>query len=363
MNDLFTALSRQFSKQIVKAEQQEKSLQGGTLGDVHLISGVAETTDGEKLPFAVVHKKQKKWERFGDPLSWRREIDLYEAGFDAYFRGDLRGPACYHAKMNADETEMALWMEYIGGVSGTELTTAMLEKAAYLWGRFQGEHACSTDALRSLPCLNDEGFMERQFEAWHTQSFSYDYLITEECHMPEHLKQKLKSGEVKLIPGKSFEYACLRADCFDVPPHIRDMLAELDERRREIFAEMKTYPTVLCHGDFWSENIFYADGKITLIDWDTAHGGFPGEDVASLLVDDMPVEEFEENIHRLIPAYQSGLVEAGFASPPPAKLILTMILLTFGYRILQKHIFEGDPWGLAALEKLYEIGGMIEEYS
>jgi hypothetical protein len=357
MNDLYKALSKKFDKQIVNTDQQEKPLQGGTLGDVRLISGIAETADGEKLPFDMVHKKQKKWERFGDPLSWRREVDLYHAGFDNLFDGDLRVPACYHATMNAEETEMALWMAYIGGVSGTELTTDMLEKAAYLWGRFQGKHASSTDALRSLPCLNDAGFMERAFEEWHTQSFPYEYLITEECQMSDHLKQKLKSGEMKLIPGKSFEYACLRADCFGVPTHIKDMLAELDDRRREIFAELKTYPTVLCHGDFWNENIFYKDGKITLIDWDTAHEGFPGEDVASLLVDGIPVEQFEENIRRLIPAYQSGLTETGFASPPPAKLILTMTLLTFGYRM----IFENDPlWrGLEALEKLYEIRGKL----
>jgi hypothetical protein len=352
MNDLYKALSQKFSKQIVKTDQQEKSLQGGTLGDVRLISGMAETANGEKLPFAVVHKKQKKWERFGDPTSWRREVDLYRAGYDAFFDGDLRVPACYHATLNADETEMALWMAYIGGVSGRELTTDMLEKAAYLWGRFQGEQSAPQDSLRSLPCLNDAGFMERQYEEWHTQLYSYEYLITEECQMPEHLKQKLKSGEVKLIPGKSFEYACLRADCFGIPPHIREKLMELDERRREIFAELKTYPTVLCHGDFWSENIFYADDKITLIDWDTAHEGFPGEDVACLLVDGMPVERFEENIRRLIPAYLRGLSEAGFTALPSESLITTMLLLIFGYRMLQNHIFEKDPWGLEALAKL-----------
>jgi hypothetical protein len=273
--------------------------------------------------------------------------------------GDLHIPACYLAKMNSDETEMELWMEYLDGVSGTHLTTNMLERTAYLWGHFQGKHCSENDALHSLNCFNDAGFMERQFEEWHTKLYSYDFLITDECQMPEHLKQKLKSGEVKLIPGKSFEYACLRSDCFGVPSHIKEMLADIDERKGEIFAELKTYPTVLCHGDFWNENIFYKDGKVSLIDWDTAHWGFPGEDVACLIVDGMPTERFEESIRRLIPAYISGLSESGFTALPSAKLILTMSLMKFGYRMFQEYIFEHNSWGINALQKIYEIGGKL----
>jgi hypothetical protein len=358
MNELLTALSYKLGKKIVNAEYQENSLQGGTLGDVRLVSGVAETDSGEKPPFEAVHKKQKKWERFADPLSWRREYDLYHAGFDKLLGGDLYIPACYLAKMNSDEFEMELWLEYLDGVSGVELSTDMLEITAYLWGRFQGEHSSPNDVLRSLNCINDADFTERTFEEWHTQRFSYDYLISEECQMPEHLKQKLRSGDVKLIPGKSFEYACLRSDCFGVPSHIKDMLSDLDERRNSIFAELKTYPTVLCHGDFWCENIFYKEGTISLIDWDTAHWGFPGEDVACLIFDGMPTERFEENVSRLIPAYISGLSDSGFTTFPSVKQILTISLIKCGYRMLQEHIFENEPWGLRALEKLYEIGGI-----
>ncbi|MDR0964347.1 MAG: hypothetical protein LBM60_07005, partial [Clostridium sp.] len=155
MNDINTALGRKFGKQIIKTEHQEKSLLGGTLGDVRLVSGVAETAYGEKLPFEVVHKKQTKWERFGDPHSWRREVDLYQAGFEQYFGGDLRIPACYLAKINSDETEMEQYTEFIGGVSGKDWTTDLLERAAYLWGRFQGEHRSINDTLRGMKCIND----------------------------------------------------------------------------------------------------------------------------------------------------------------------------------------------------------------
>jgi thiamine kinase-like enzyme len=356
MNNLYEALSRKFNKQITKTEHQEKSLQGGTVGDVCLVSGVAQTNDGEKLPFELVHKKQKKWERDGHPFSWRCEYDLYQSGLDKLLCGDLHIPACYFAEINEDE--ISLFIEYVKGVSGADLSIENLEEIAFKWGVFQGKHSYQNDKLRSFSFINDSGYLEREFNAWHTQSFTYDYLITDECPIPEHLKQKLKSGEVKLIPGKSFEYACLRSDCFCIPEHIKEMLTDIDERRSEIFAELKTYPTVLCHGDFWCENIFYKEGNISLIDWDTLHFGFPGEDIACLIVDGMSVERFEENIRRIIPAYIKGLTESGFVYLPSEKLILTMSLIKFGYRMLQEHIFENEPWGLGALEKLYEIRGI-----
>jgi hypothetical protein len=34
-----------------------------------------------------------------------------------------------------------------------------------------------------------------------------------------------------------------------------------------------------------------------------------------------------------------------------------MSLLQFGYRMLQEHIFEDEPWGLEALEKLRDGSG------
>jgi len=49
-------------------------------------------------------------------------------------------------------------------------------------------------------------------------------------------------------------------------------------------------PIVLCHRDFWIENIFLSQGKLRLIDWDCVGWGFAGEDIASLIADDKDVE-------------------------------------------------------------------------
>ena len=73
---LMRVLSKMLGTSIIHTDYKIKQLQGGTLGDVRLFTGVAETFDGRKLPYNVVLKVQKKWERPGDVNSWRREYDI-----------------------------------------------------------------------------------------------------------------------------------------------------------------------------------------------------------------------------------------------------------------------------------------------
>jgi Phosphotransferase enzyme family. len=47
------------------------------------------------------------------------------------------------------------------------------------------------------------------------------------------------------------------------------MIIEIDDQSQEIFEHIEKLPIVLCHRDFWVANIFYSNGKILLIDWDT----------------------------------------------------------------------------------------------
>lgn len=91
-NTLLRVLTNMLGKEICHAEYQAEKLHGGTLGDIRLVTGVAEASRGDKMPYRVVVKTQKKWERYGDPGSWRREYDLYTADLDALFMGSLRRP-------------------------------------------------------------------------------------------------------------------------------------------------------------------------------------------------------------------------------------------------------------------------------
>lgn len=225
-------LSKMLGKNIIRADYQTKQLHGGTLGDVQLVTGIAETTGGERLPYRVVLKIQKKFERYGDPGSWRREYDLYTSDFGKVFIDSLRWPECYHAELNVDEWQM--WMEYIDGVSGLDLTGVMYERAALELGRFQGKLYAEQPAfLQNLSNLSNVEFMKNFYLHYRSWNVVYDYIRSDACEIPRHLCK---------------------------------MLIDIDENADEIFSRIKRLPVVLCHRDFWVANIFYSDGKIILID-------------------------------------------------------------------------------------------------
>ncbi len=350
-------LCKMLDQPISFATSHNEQLQGGTLGDVQLVSGLAQTFDNEEISYKVVWKKQNRWERPGDPDSWRREFDLYQSELKAAFTPSFRQPECYHLEISNETIE--LWMEYIEGVSGGDLSIEMLEQAALELGRFQGKINQRHEDLRSISCLGDTGFLIREFCQWHRQSYTYDYLISKQSRLPEFLKEMLKNGQIQLVDGKSFEYSYLRSKGCDIPEELKQMLIDIDDHKDEIFKSLKNLPIVLCHRDFWIENIFFTDGAIRLIDWDTAGWGYLGEDIASLIVDGMDVDRFEENYNRLVPAYLKGLKEYIDIHDIDKMCIFEMILIKFGYRMMQERMFsetfDKGNWGMNALLKVYEI--------
>jgi len=317
-------LSKLLVATIIRADYQTKQLQGGTLGDVRLVTGMAETVDSVELPYKVVLKIQKKWERPGDADSWRREYDLYVSDFNTIFSNSFRWPDCYHVEITDNETH--IWMEYIDGISGNDLTIEILEHMAAELGRFQGRLYQRPEFLRNIPCLGDAGFMEREYGQWKPETVEYRYLYSDECTVPEHLRR---------------------------------MLIDTQQQAKTIFTNMKRLPVVLCHRDFWIENIFLSDRKIILIDWDCAGWGFMGEDIASLIVDDTDIEYLDEYYRRLIPAYYKGISEYMDAPTIENLYIREMIIIKFGYRILQKYMFSQSSdiknQQINALQKIYEM--------
>lgn len=125
---LLKVLNNMMSVRVVSADYESIQLHGGTLGDVWLVTGEAKTADGNMLPYRFVLKKQKRWERYGDSYSWRREYDLYASNLGKLFSDSLRWPKCYYAEMNEDEFQ--IWIEYVDGISGNNLTVDMYEFAA-----------------------------------------------------------------------------------------------------------------------------------------------------------------------------------------------------------------------------------------
>jgi len=301
---LKTAVGKLLNISALRTTHESKPLQGGTLGDVQLITGDADTADGRTLPFQIVMKTQKKWERPGDPLSWRREYDLYSSAFHSLFTQPFRSPKLYHAEETEDENR--LWMEYVQGVSGAALSQDDLALAAEALGRFQGRCHRQEDTLRKIDSLSDEGFMQRDFVLWTPDTVEYRYLHGGAC---------------------------------ELPPPLRQMLVDTQQRSPAIFEAMRALPQVLCHRDYWTENIFVSGGQVIAIDWDCAGWGVIGEDVASLIADEPPIGQIGAYYRRLLPAYYKGIGESLKLPPMDELPVREMILFKFGYRLVQQVMF------------------------
>ncbi len=324
---LIYALGCRFKKDIISADFLTTPLQGGTVGNVHLVTGIAETADDEQLPYRIVLKVQKKWERYGDPDSWRREYDLYTSDLGATFSESFRWPTCYRAEINAEENEFQLWLEYIDGITGLDLTGDMYEQAALALGRYQGKlYAEQPAVLQSLANLSRADFMKNTYLHYRSWPVVYDYIRSADCEFPQHVRQ---------------------------------MLIDIDEHADEILARIEKLPLVLCHRDFWVTNLLYTDENIVLIDWDTAGWGYLGEDLASLIADEADIDHMDEYYRRCVPAYYKGFSEYADVSPIADHCVYELILLVFGYRLVEGYLHSEDDEEKTkharTLQKIYEM--------
>ena len=322
------ALSKMLGTQINHAQYKTKQLHGGTLGDVVLSEGRAEAAGGRVIPFKIVSKTQKKWERHGDPDSWRREFDLYSSSFGSFFSDTFRWPVCYLAKMNDEENEWQIWMEHIDGTTGLDLTGDMYELAALKLGQFQGRlYAEQPPTLKNLPNLGRVEYAKNFYLHYRSWNEVYDYIRMDDC---------------------------------DIPKHLCRMLIAIDENEADVWSRIEKLPVILCHRDFWVTNIFHTDDRIVLIDWDTAGFGYLGEDIASLIADEADVGNMVTYCQRCIAAYYRGFTEYVDLSHITDNCIYELILVMFGYRLVEWYKFAESPESRAqhldTLQKVYEIG-------
>ncbi|WP_100408246.1 aminoglycoside phosphotransferase family protein [Bacillus solitudinis] len=324
---LICALSQQFNTDVISASYQSRSLQGGTVGNVYLITGSAETKDSKSIPYRIVLKNQKKWERYGDPNSWRREYDLYSSDLGSTFSDAFRWPECYHAEINAEGDEFQLWLEYIDGVTGLDLTGDMYELAALELGRYQGKlYAEQPSVLQNLTNLSHADLMKNTYLRYRSWPVVYDFIRSDDCELPQQVRQ---------------------------------MLIDIDEHADEILERIEKLPLVLCHRDFWVTNLIYTDGKIVLIDWDTCGWGYLGEDIASLIADEADIDHMVEYYQRCVPAYYKGFSEYANLNPIIDHCVYELILLMFGYRLVEWYLHTEDDsektMHVHTLQKIYEM--------
>ncbi|MCH4888078.1 aminoglycoside phosphotransferase family protein [Acidaminobacter sp. JC074] len=322
---LYTALTNMLKTEISKVTGKTTKLHGGTVGEVELVEGFATTSENKDIPYKVVHKIQKQWKRHADPDSWLREYDLYHSELDTVMSDDLRWPSCYHLEKKEDKVE--IWMEYIDGISGHDLTLEMFGVASREIGRFQGKLLRDKPpVLSSLNNLSRESMIKEVYHAYVAWPETYDYVRSESCELPKHICK---------------------------------LLIDNDERSKDVWQEIEKLPLTFSHRDYWVTNIFYVDGKIRLIDWDTTGWGAIGEDIASLIIDETAPDMVIDYYKTCVPAYIEGLSEFVDMSAYKELYIYEQMLLFFGYRLVEDFKFSksesSKQYCLDILQKLYEL--------
>ncbi|MCL2708264.1 MAG: protein phosphatase 2C domain-containing protein [Defluviitaleaceae bacterium] len=325
--ELNAALSAKQGAKTDCASFRVERLQGGNVGDVFLVTADAPLC-AETARHKLVLKSQRRWERFGDLNSWRREYDLYSSScLDALPAGSLKLPKCFLAELNDDATR--LWMEFAEGRSGVNLTIFDMVRAARAIGEFQGIIYRKNPAkLKKIKNLSQTTYLEDDFKQWGVDSREHKYLRSGGC---------------------------------EIPGHLREMLINLDACIDSVFERIRTLPVVFCHRDYWIENIFCGDGGVTAIDWDTSGWGYFGEDLASLIADDTEIEKWGEYFERLLPAYISGASGYIAADGLDTQTLTDIILVKYGYRFVFRYLNSEDSdckdYQIKSLQKLCEING------
>ena len=323
---LLYVLTKMLGVDIINADCQDAQLylQGGMSG-VRLITGEAETIDGEKLPYKVILKVQERRRPPSDPDSWTREYKIYASDFykNEIFDEKVRMLKCYHAEFSNDS--YSLWLEYADGVTKKALTLNNLEYIAEKFGRFQGRLCSQPELLKYTDCLYEGGFVEKYYA--YQSSVDYGYLCSEQCDLPNHLKQ---------------------------------MLLDADNNRETIFRKFKQFPSVLYHGDFYISNIILKNDEVILIDWgDGAGWGYIGEDIANLIVDNIDIKYFNEYYRRIVPAYLKGLSEYMDTSGIDGLYFQKMIIIRSGYDFLREYRHAQSPEvkneQITALQQIYDM--------
>jgi len=141
------------------------------------------------------------------------------------------------------------------------------------------------------------------------------------------------------------------------------MIIDMDKKSEEIWEKIEKLPVVLRHGDFFPPNIFYEDGKIVLIDWDSAGWSYLGEDIISIVSDNSDIDNMIEYYHRCVPAYLKGFLEVSETSQIENTYIYERIIMHNSYRLIDNVNWRGEPktkddikFDLNVLQKIYEMG-------
>lgn len=284
---------------------QAEEVQGGTLGEVYILTGLARS-EGQNmdLPWSLVLKIQRPYSRLGDPESWRREMYVYQSDILADLPASLRTPRCLSVSEPNSE-EIWLWLEKVEGINGTRMGFTDYVLAARHLAHYQGQFLVGRP-LPSHPWLSTRYWVVKTVADWGTGAIPW---LRQLQNLPEAERP-------------------LPADVIEGTLHLwveRDRLLDV----------LNSLPQTHCHRDFFSGNVFVHNdsagvGHTSVIDWDCSGVGMIGEDIAdlvgeALVFDDFPLDRAEELKAAVFESYHQGLREAGWSGDQK--------LLELGYSI------------------------------
>lgn len=306
---LIAALNNKFDKEIFDVEYTANRLCKGTVAEVIKIEGSAKNHE-YILPFKLVLKIQKKWNRHLDPLCWRREYDIYLNKLDKEISRFIRLPECYLLEESHDTTK--IWMEYIEGMSGEEdIDDKKLSLAAEKLGMLQADfHEFGSF---DLPYIRNFPAVESSFDLWY-----------------KRIEEVLK----KPISG--------------FPDKIREILNQYAENSNNFLASFKSLPLTLCQGDVHHDNLIFKpenDGfDIYLLDWDSSGYGYMGEDAIDLLLEAFlytkrDVSLMNEYKHKILSSYYTGAKKSRMDYFLDDKLITDIFAYSWGFRVTSHYLY------------------------
>lgn len=305
---LLKVLSQKANQTIVTCDYTQSALPSEMPGNLVLIEGEGQMKNGDLWPFKLVYKTLDKWERYADPGSWRREHDLYASDFESTLGQGVTWPKCYH--LESQGGELGLWMDYVEGHTGQDLSVDMFVDISRILGSYQGHmYVNQMDKFKAIDNLSQSNFLKESYLRYRNHAEFYDYIRHESC---------------------------------DLPRPVLDMLIRNDEDSERIWQAIEALPIIICHRDLWSTNVFYQPGRVTLIDWDTTGYGYMGEDIASLVADEVPPEKMKALYPLCIEAYYEGLSEHYDVSGIQNHCIHELILMLYGYRLVADYMYAKD---------------------
>ncbi|MCK5129553.1 MAG: aminoglycoside phosphotransferase family protein [Clostridiales bacterium] len=261
----------------------------GSIGDVYKIYGAGIGSDNNQSSFELVYKKVKRFQRYGDPMSWNRESMMYKSGVFNSLPDNFRVPKCYLIDEISND-EIVLWLELINGKNGDTFMKEDFNVPAYQLGLFHG-------SLRNIPqevWLSSRHVPIVYATSWGT--WSVDWLLCDE-------KAAYLSKEFKQSVLEVWSYIDL----------FMQTLAKL--------------PFTLCHRDYNYENIFINEDdkgneQVVVIDWDTTGIGVLGEDIADFTLEalvykeTLPIGNAQDIKEIQLIYYIKGLSDTGWQGVP-----------------------------------------------